>query len=72
MNPHAFTAAPEILPVAIPRGLATIAKHAPAVFLPNPKAAERFFDFFTSNIRNRNTRAAYAQAAAIFLRWCEN
>jgi hypothetical protein len=28
------------------------------VFLPNPKAAERFFDFFTANIRNRNTRRA--------------
>jgi site-specific recombinase XerD len=34
-------------------------------------AAHRFCDFFTVNIRNRNTRAAYARAAAVFLRWCE-
>jgi len=34
-------------------------------------AARRFRDFFTVNIRNRNTRAAYARAAAMFLRWCE-
>jgi integrase/recombinase XerD len=28
------------------------------VFPPNEKAAERFFGFFTANIRNRNTRRA--------------
>src|ERR1700682_5279296 len=33
--------------------------------------ARRFLEFFTVNIRNRNTRAAYARAAAVFLRWCE-
>src|SRR5580704_15328212 len=31
----------------------------------------RFVEFFTVNIRNKNTRAAYARAAAVFLRWCE-
>src|SRR5271157_1481286 len=35
------------------------------------RAARRFIEFFTVNIRNRNTRAAYARAAAVFLRWCE-
>jgi integrase/recombinase XerD len=35
------------------------------------QAARRFLEFFTANIRNRNTRAAYAQAVAQFLRWCE-
>jgi integrase/recombinase XerD len=35
------------------------------------RAALRFLEFFTVNIRNRNTRAAYARAAAVFLRWCE-
>ena len=35
-------------------------------------AARRFFEFFTANIRNPNTRAAYAQAVAQFLRWCED
>lgn len=34
-------------------------------------AARRFIEFFTANIRNRNTRAAYAQAVAQFLSWCE-
>jgi site-specific recombinase XerD len=34
-------------------------------------ASRRFRDFFTVNIRNRNTRAAYARAAGAFLRWCE-
>jgi site-specific recombinase XerD len=36
------------------------------------QAAKRFFEFFTANIRNPNTRAAYAQAVAQFLRWCED
>ncbi len=36
-----------------------------------PEAARRFRDFFTVNIRNKNTRAAYARATAVFLRWCE-
>jgi integrase/recombinase XerD len=35
------------------------------------RAALRFLEFFTVNIRNKNTRAAYARAAAVFLRWCE-
>ena len=35
------------------------------------EAAWRFLEFFTVNIRNKNTRAAYGQAAAAFLRWCE-
>ena len=35
------------------------------------RAALRFLEFFTVNIRNRNTRAAYAHAAATFLAWCE-
>jgi integrase/recombinase XerD len=34
-------------------------------------AARRFLEFFTVNIRNRNTRAAYARAGGDFLRWCE-
>lgn len=31
----------------------------------------RFVEFFTANIRNKNTRAAYAQAVGQFCRWCE-
>ena len=36
----------------------------------NP-AALRFLEFFTVNIRNKNTRAAYGRAAGAFLGWCE-
>jgi hypothetical protein len=35
-------------------------------------AKPRFLEFFTANIRNRNTRRAYAQAASEFLAWCEH
>ena len=35
------------------------------------RAALRFLEFFTVNIRNANTRAAYARAAGNFLLWCE-
>ena len=34
-------------------------------------AARRFLEFFAVNIRNRNTRAAYARVARVFLNWCE-
>jgi site-specific recombinase XerD len=34
-------------------------------------ARERFLEFFAANIRNRNTRRAYAQATQEFLAWCE-
>ena len=36
-----------------------------------PQAAERFFEFFTANIRNRNTRRAYARSAGRFFAWCD-
>lgn len=35
------------------------------------QASERFLEFFTANIRNRNTRAAYAHAVCRFCAWCE-
>lgn len=34
-------------------------------------ASRRFVEFFTANIRNRNTRMAYARAVTEFLDWCE-
>ena len=52
----------------IPRGLAALSGNTPSVFLPNAKAAERFFDFFTANIRNKHTRRAYYKAACRFSR----
>jgi integrase/recombinase XerD len=35
------------------------------------KASEHFLEFFAATIRNKNTRAAYVQAAAQFFRWCD-
>src|SRR5580704_2851247 len=34
-------------------------------------AAWRFIEFFTATIRNKNTRAAYAEAVGQFFVWCE-
>src|SRR5580692_9746108 len=34
-------------------------------------AAWRFLEFFTATIRNKNTRAAYAEAVGQFFAWCE-
>jgi integrase/recombinase XerD len=52
-----------------------VATHAPAppalVANAGDRAILRFLEYFTVNIRNRNTRAAYARAAADFLGWCE-
>lgn len=42
----------------------------PALFAPTPDAAKRYVEFFTANIRNPNTRRAYARAAAEFAAWC--
>jgi site-specific recombinase XerD len=35
------------------------------------KAAWRYIDFFTSNIRNPNTRRAYTRACSQFFAWCD-
>ncbi len=46
--------------------------HVPALIAEaGERACWRFLEFFTVNIRNRNTRAAYGLAAGAFLRWCE-
>jgi len=42
-----------------------------AIARAGEKAAWRFIEFFTANIRNENTRAAYAQAVREFFSWCE-
>src|SRR4051794_24143816 len=57
--------------VATPRPLGR-AVHLPALITDaGEPAARRFLEFFTVNIRNANTRAAYGRAAGAFLRWCE-
>ena len=36
-----------------------------------PRASKRFLEFFAAQIRNRNTRTAYARASGRFFAWCE-
>src|SRR5260370_25787457 len=45
----------------LPAGIAAAGAHP----------SERFIEFFTANIRNRNTRMAYALAVRQFFDWCE-
>ncbi len=37
-----------------------------------PKATRRYFEFFTANIRNRNTREAYYRALSDFFAWLDD
>ena len=37
-----------------------------------PRASKRFLEFFAAQIRNPNTRAAYARAATRFFAWCQD
>ena len=50
--------------------LTTAASGVPALFSPDPSTARRTLEFFTADIRNANTRRAYAQAGADFAGWC--
>jgi hypothetical protein len=42
-----------------------------AVVVLPADASKRFIEFFTANIRNPNTRKAYAWAVGEFATWCE-
>ena len=42
----------------------------PAIFAPDARTAERVIEFFTAQIRNSNTRKAYARATVTFAAWC--
>ena len=44
---------------------------SPAPALPPPEAAELTVEFFTAQIRNPHTRAAYATAMTRFFTWCD-
>src|SRR3954453_8825693 len=54
---------------AAPRPLAAL-NEQPILFLA-PRSATRFWEFFTANIRNKNTRRAYFKAVCRFSDWCE-
>ncbi|NEK39620.1 site-specific integrase, partial [Rhizobium leguminosarum] len=57
--------------------MTALALSAPSAALPalvhpsDERTRMRFLEFFTANIRNPNTRKAYARSAADFLHWCE-
>jgi integrase/recombinase XerD len=63
----------DLIPIS-GRKLAAVSAGAgqvPKIFLQSPEASKRFWEFFTVNIRNRNTRKAYFVAFAQFSDWCE-
>ena len=41
-----------------------------AVYRPDAAIAKRVLEFFTANIREPNTRKAYARTAGDFATWC--
>ncbi|MGO9057668.1 MAG: tyrosine-type recombinase/integrase [Candidatus Binataceae bacterium] len=43
-----------------------------AIAAQGERAGRRFIEFFTANIRNRNTRMAYARAVKQFFDWCQD
>jgi hypothetical protein len=61
----------EIIPYKEPRVLAGLSAKLPALFPSDEKTGERFFGFFTANIRNPHTRRAYYKAACRFADWSE-
>lgn len=52
-------------------GQALILAQTPALYAQTPRAAQRTLEFFAANIRNPNTRRAYARVAAEFSSWCQ-
>ncbi len=55
-----------------PRQLRQVFDGLPAVITDaGENASRRFVEFFTANIRNANTRLAYARAVARFCSWCQ-
>src|SRR5579864_5372942 len=43
-----------------------------AIAVQGERVGRRFIEFFTANIRNRNTRMAYARAVKQFFDWCDD
>ena len=60
----------QLVKISIPNNLASGDGSPPTLFLSQARAAERFFDFFAANIRNKNTRRAYYNAACRFSEFC--
>ena len=57
----------------IPTTSVSVSMPAPATIeKAGPQAKKRFFEFFTANIRNKNTRMAYYRALNDFFGWCDD
>lgn len=52
------------------QALALTSAGLPVLFTATPASARRTLEFFTANIRNLNTRKAYAKAVSGFAAWC--
>lgn len=63
----------ELAVVAKPKRLSAddVASVPAVIRQAGDRAAWRFLEFFTANIRNKNTRAAYARAVRLFCDWLD-
>lgn len=59
-----------LVEIGIPHELAAGDSSPPTLFIKEARAAERFWDFFTANIRNKHTRHAYYNAPCKFSELC--
>jgi hypothetical protein len=70
-----LAADPKNLPAIIPPGALTTTDDThlvPALIADaGDQAAWRYLEFFAANIRNANTRRAYARACQQFFAWCD-
>ena len=64
-----MSAPPEAL--ILPGGWAVVEGLQDIVQRAGPQAAERTIEFFTAQIRNPHTRAAYSTAVTRFFAWCD-
>ncbi len=58
--------------ISRPSVLSSALQLPPLIVSAGEHASKRFIEFFTANIRNKGTRAAYLHAVAEFFAWCEH
>lgn len=65
---------PDLRQLAINRKRSAVSKYSvPSIVRDaGPDTVRRFVEFFTANIRNKNTRLAYLRAVRRFCRWAES
>ena len=62
----------EIVPISNGKLSRAVLEKIPAqIVRAGDKAVWRFIEFFAANIRNKNTRFAYAHAVTQFFDWCD-